>query len=164
MNQQVERIANTLQPNLLNVTMYAGEVSLHVSPDKLFGTLQQLKEQYGFDYLVDIGTIDHYTDTGRFEVFYNLFNLADKIRIRVKCRLEEEDPEVESITSMWPGAAWHEREAWDMMGIRFRNNEDLRRIFMPEDFEFFPHRKEFPLIGIPGSIELPEKDAPKGYK
>lgn len=164
MNQQLEHIANTLQPRMLNVTMYAGEVSLHVTPEQLLATLTQLKDEYGFNYLVDIGTIDHYTDAGRFEVFYNLFNLKDKIRIRVKCRLEEESPEVVSVTQLWPAAAWHEREAFDMMGIRFTGNEDLRRIFMPEDFEYFPHRKEFPLIGIPGSIELPEKDAPKGYK
>lgn len=160
----LQTIANALQPRVLNVSMYAGEVSLHVSPEQLYSTLKELKESYGFNYLSDIGTVDHYTDELRFEVFYNLVNLDSYLRIRVKCRVEEESPELPSIVDLWPGAAWNEREAYDMMGIRFTGNPDLRRIYMPEDFEFFPHRKEFPLIGIPGSIEVPEKDPPKGYK
>lgn len=164
MHQALERIATTLQPRVLNVTMYAGEVSLHVTPDQLYSTLKELKESYGFDYLADIGTVDHYTDELRFEVLYNLTNLTDRLRIRVKCRLEEHHPVVKSVVDLWPAAGWHEREAYDMMGIVFEGNPDFRRMFMPEDFEFFPHRKEFPLIGIPGSIQVPEKDPPKGYK
>lgn len=163
-SQALQQIASTLQPRVLSVTQFAGEVSLHVQPDQLFGVLKELKEVHGFDYLADIGTIDHYSDQARFEVFYNLTNLEAYLRIRVKCRVEEDMPVLPSVVGLWPGAAWHEREAFDMMGIRFHGNEDLRRMFMPEDFQFFPHRKEFPLIGIPGSIEVPEKDPPKGYR
>lgn len=163
-SKKLEDVRNSLQPRILQFSQYAGEVSLHVSREKLFGVLKSLKEEYGFNYLADIGTIDHYTDEGRFEVFYNLYNLTDNIRIRVKCRLEEDNPEVESVVGLWPAANWNEREAYDMMGIRFKNHPDLRRMFMPEDFQYFPHRKEFPLIGIPGSIQMPEKDPPKGYK
>lgn len=157
-------VTNGLQSRLLQFTQYQGEVSLHVSRENLRPLMESLRNQYGFDMLVDIGTVDHYTDSLRFEVFYNLFNLSQGARIRIKCRLEESDPTVQTVTDLWPSANWHEREAWDMMGIRFDGHPDLRRMFMPEDFQYHPHRKEFPLIGIPGSIQVPEKDGPKGYR
>jgi len=90
--------------------------------------------------------------------------LNENKRIRIKCRVEEEDPTVDSVVDIWPSANWFEREQYDMLGIKFKNHPDLRRMYMPEDFEYFPLRKEFPLIGIPGSIEMPEKDPPKTYK
>ncbi len=82
-------------------------------------------------------------------------NLRTQTRIFVKARVEEENPTIESVSSIWKAAGWNEREVYDMFGVRFENHPDLRRIFMPEDFEYFPMRKEFPLLGIPGSIELP---------
>jgi NADH-quinone oxidoreductase subunit C len=105
-----------------------------------------------------------FTDEMRFEVAYNLVNMEGKKRLRVSLRVDEREPEVDSITQLFTSANWFEREAFDMVGIRFRGNEDLRRIYMPEDFHYFPLRKEFPLLGIQGSIEMPEKDPPKGYK
>ncbi len=164
MSAYLEKVTQALQPGILQFTQYQGEVSLHVSPEQLLPILTALKEQHGFNYLTDIGTIDHYTEEGRFEVFYNIFNLTENQRIRVKCRVSEENPEVPTCVPLWPSAGWHEREAFDMMGIRFTGNPDMRRIYMPEDFEYYPHRKEFPLIGIPGTIQMPEKDPPKGYK
>lgn len=159
-----ERVTQALQPRLLQVSQYAGEVALTTSAEHLRPLLQSLRDEFGFNYLTDIGTIDHYTDAGRFEVFYNLINLEQKLRIRVKVRVEEDQPELPSVVDLWPSANWHEREAYDMMGVRFVGHPDLRRIYMPEDFKFYPHRKEFPLIGIPGSIQVPEKDGPKGYR
>jgi len=64
---------------------------------------------------------------------------------------------MESLTQVWKAAGWHERETYDMHGINFLNHPDLRRIYMPEEFEYFPLRKDFPLMGIPGSIFLPKK-------
>lgn len=163
MAETFERIKTALQPRALEFKQYAGELSLVVARDQLLAVLTSLKQDHGYDYLVDIGTIDHYTEQGRFEVFYNIFNLTDKTRIRVKCRVEEDNPSVPTAIGVWPSANWHEREAFDMMGIQFEGHPDLRRIFMPEDFAYYPHRKEFPLIGIAGSIELPTNDGPKGY-
>ena len=159
-----DTLSAALQARSLTVTQYAGEVSLTTTAERLRELLQSLRDEFGFDYLVDIGTTDHYTDAGRFEVFYNLFNIEQKQRIRVKVRVEEDQPELPSVVDLWPSANWHEREAYDMMGVRFVGHPDLRRIYMPEDFQFYPHRKEFPLIGIPGSIQVPEKDGPKGYR
>jgi NADH-quinone oxidoreductase subunit C len=164
MSAIVEKAVSDLQPRLLNVQQYVGETTLTVKAEDIVWVCQTLKEKYGFNYLVDIFSIDHYRDEQRFEVNYNIMNLEAKIRLRVKTFVEEDKPELDSVVSVWPAANWNERETYDMMGIVFRNHPDLRRMFMPEDFEYFPLRKEFPLIGIPGSIEMPEKDPPKPYK
>jgi NADH-quinone oxidoreductase subunit C len=164
MSAIVEKAVSDLQPRLLNVQQYVGETTLTVKAEDIVWVCQTLKEKYGFNYLVDIFSIDHYRDEQRFEVNYNIMNLEAKIRLRVKTFVEEDQPELDSVVSVWPAANWNERETYDMMGIKFRHHPDLRRMFMPEDFEYFPLRKEFPLIGIPGSIQMPEKDPPKPYK
>lgn len=164
MSAIVEKAVSDLQPRLLNVQQYVGETTLTVKSEDIVWVCQALRDKYGFDYLVDIFSTDHYRDEQRFEVIYNIMNLEAKIRLRVKTFVEEDNPELDSVVSVWPAANWNERETFDMMGIIFRHHPDLRRMFMPEDFEYFPLRKEFPLIGIPGSIEIPEKDPPKPYK
>lgn len=156
-----EQVHNSLKESVLDTNWYAGEFSITIDRSKSFAALKSLKEDFGFNYLADISTVDHYTDEQRFEVQYNLFNLDKNQRLRVKVFIEEDHPEVDSVVEIWKAANWHEREAYDMMGIRFKNHPDLRRMFMPEDFEYYPLRKEFPLIGIPGSISLPEREPRK---
>jgi NADH-quinone oxidoreductase subunit C len=75
----------------------------------------------------------------------------------VKVILDTKNPETPSLVKIWNGVNWYEREAYDMVGINFTGHPDLRRIYMPEEFEYFPLRKDFPLMGIPGSIPLPKK-------
>ncbi|MCS7073188.1 MAG: NADH-quinone oxidoreductase subunit C [Bacteroidia bacterium] len=164
MNAFLEPIQQALSKQIKQVHQYAGETVLEVDASNLYSVLKALKEQFGFTYLSDVISIDHFTEHLRFEVQYNIYNFDTNKRLRVKCRVEEDNPEVDSAVSIWPAANWFEREAYDMMGIRFRNHPDLRRMYMPEDFEYYPLRKEFPLIGIPGSIQMPEKDPPKPYK
>lgn len=159
----LQEITAALQPSLLEVRTYAGETTFLVSRENFLPLMQALRHQYGFDYLVDIGATDHFVDGDRFEVVYNLVNLSLSARLRVKVRVPESDPVLPTITHLWPAANWHEREAWDMMGIRFEGHPDLRRIYLPEDFEYHPLRKEFPLLGIPGTLPLPPKDPPKPY-
>ena len=151
------------QDDILNVAGYAGELTVTLKPEKVHGFLRMLKEQYGFNYFGDLTATDHYTDEGRFELSYHLVNLEGKQRVRIACRLEESDPTIDTVTDLFPAANWLEREAFDMIGVRFNGHPDMRRMFMPEDFQWHPLRKEFPLLGIPGSIQLPEKDPPKGY-
>ena len=93
----------------------------------------------------------------RFEVIYNLYSLQNRQRLRLKIFTDESNLHVPSVTPVWPGAGWPEREAFDMFGIIFDGNNDLRRMYMPEEFEYFPLRKDFPLMGIPDSIPLPRK-------
>ena len=131
--------------------------------ERIKAVLQLLKQEYGFNYLADITGSDNYSDELRFEVSYNICNLEGRQRLRVSCRVEEDNPEVDSVVSLWTAADWFEREVFDMIGVTFKDHPDLRRMYMPEDFKWFPLRKEFPLLGIPGSISLPEKDPPKPY-
>ena len=140
-------------------TLYAGETTVPVSRDAIVDVCRALKSEMGFDYLSDMASVDHFTEDDRFEVVYNLMNLADRKRLRLSVRVDEEDAVIPSVTGVWRAAGWHEREAWDMMGIRFEGNADHRRIYMPEDFEYHPCRKEFPTLGIPGSMELPPNES-----
>ena len=96
-------------------------------------------------------------DPDRFEVVYHLYSLEHKRYVRLKVRVDEQDPVVPTVTGIWPGANWHERETFDMFGIRFAGHPDLRRLYMPEEFEYYPLRKDFPLMGIPDSLPLPRR-------
>ena len=125
-------------------TLYAGETTVYVSRDALHDVCRYLRDEVGFNYLSDIVSIDRFTETDRFEIGYNLCALDARKRLRLKVRVDEDDAVVPSVVDLWPGAGWHEREAWDMMGVRFDGNPDHRRIYMPEDFEYHPLRKESP--------------------
>jgi NADH-quinone oxidoreductase subunit C len=165
MSQFLESIRSSqIQEHIREVRSYAGEMTLEVYPQSLLTVMQMLRSRFGFTYLVDMTASDLYQDGERFEVSYNLVNLDEGQRLRVCVKVQEEEPVLESVTGIWPSANWHEREAFDMMGIRFRNHPDLRRMYLPEDFQWHPLRKEFPLLGIPGTIPMPEKNAPKEYK
>ena len=141
--------------------VYAGEYTAYVQKDRIRDVCLHLRDAMGFTYLVDIGGVDRFTEDDRFEVFYNLINLKARQRLRLKLRVDEEDLHVPSIVSVFRSADWNEREVYDMLGIVFDDHPDLRRMYMPEDFEYFPQRKEFPLLGIPGSLPLPPQ-TPEG--
>lgn len=93
----------------------------------------------------------------RFEVIYILYSNSNKDYIHLKVRVAESGEKVPSVVSVWPTSNWQERETYDMFGIEFEGHPDLRRIYMPEYFEHYPLRKDFPLLGIPGSLKLPDK-------
>lgn len=142
---------------VLGVLKYAGEQTVYVEKSRIVDVCRFLKEQQDFDYLSDLGGIDRFTEEDRFEVFYNLISIEAGKRIRIKVRVDEDDLVVPSVVAVYEAANWNERECWDMFGIHFENHPDLRRMFMPEDFEHFPQRKEFPSLGIPGSLPLPSQ-------
>ncbi|MEX0601630.1 MAG: NADH-quinone oxidoreductase subunit C [Rhodothermales bacterium] len=144
-----------------NIHEYAGEQTVFVDKAHIVDVCRFLKEEQSFVYLSDIGGVDRFTDEDRFEVFYNLVSFEKRKRIRVKVRVDEEDLDVPSVTGVYRAANWSEREVFDMLGIRFTEHPDLRRMYMPEDFEYYPQRKEFPQLGIPGSLPLPPQ-TPEG--
>jgi len=97
-----------------------------------------------FDFAMDLTAVDYLGEEPRFEVVYHLFSLEKKHRVRIKARVPEEDPVIDSVIPVWPGMNWYEREAWDMYGIRFRNHPNLTRILMYEQFVGHPLRKDYP--------------------
>jgi NADH-quinone oxidoreductase subunit C len=113
--------------------------------------------ELSFDMVIDLCGADMYRPEGRFEVIYNLYSLKNKKYLCLKVLVNEDDPVVESVTNVWSGANWHERETYDMFGITFKGHPDLRRMYMPEEYEHYPLRKDFPTMGITDSIPLPRK-------
>ncbi len=155
LQQVVDALTENYSDSLIEVYQSSGDTFIRIESDAVLEICTFLKEKQHFVFLCDVIGTDRYTSDERFEVIYNMMNLRTQTRLFLKVRVEEENPTVESITSVWKAAGWMEREVYDMYGVKFENHPDMRRIFMPEDFEYFPLRKEFPLLGIPGSIELP---------
>jgi NADH-quinone oxidoreductase subunit C len=136
----------------------AGDVAAIVSRENILAVARQLKEEFGFLQLIDAFGMDRMESKLRFEVTYNLRNHKTQQRIFLKVRCDERDSHVPSLCSVWTGCNWNEREAYDMYGVIFDGHPDLRRMYMPEDYEYFPLRKDFPLMGVPGSIPLPHHE------
>ena len=158
----IEILREEFPDSITDVLVYAGEHTVFVEKDSLLQVCTALKETLGFTYLVDLAGVDQFCeDAPRYEVYYSLVNLKTNKRLRLKVRLEEEGAVLPSLTGLFKAADWNERECYDMLGIRFEGHPDLRRMYMPEDFEYHPQRKEFPLLGIPGSLPLPPR-TPEG--
>lgn len=100
-----------------------------------------------FNYLSDVTCVDWYPSDPRFEVIYHLLSISKKERVRLKVRLSGDNPALDSVTSVWPGANYFEREVFDLFGIRFNGHPYLRRLLMPENWEGYPLRKDYPVEG-----------------
>jgi NADH-quinone oxidoreductase subunit C/D len=126
------------------------EITTRVVPDRIVDVARWLHDtpEAAFDHITDICSADYPDDLERFEVIYHLLSLPHRRRIRLKARLTEDDPTIPSLTSIWKGADFMEREVYDLMGIKFSGHPDLRRILLPEDYEEgYPLRKDFPTEG-----------------
>ena len=127
---------------------FRGELTLKLSDPKRLPEIGAFaRNDLGFNYLVDISSIDNYGEDPRFTLVYHLYGLSHRCYLRLTTQLSEELPEAPSVTGVWPTADWHEREIYDMMGIRFSGHPDLRRILMWDGYPYFPLRKDFPLAG-----------------
>ena len=144
---------------LLDVKDVVGEITLAVRRDSIVDVLRTLRDTPGLEYqqLMEIAGVDYPDRPERFEVVYQLLSLTKNRRIRVKVTAAETTP-VPSVTGLWPVAGWLEREVYDMYGVVFVGNEDLRRILTDYGFEGFPQRKDFPLTG---HVELRYSEAEK---
>ena len=134
---------------------FRGETSVTVGEaERMAEVCAFAKKELGFDYLVDITSIDNYGDDPRFTLVYHLYGYSQLCPLRLKTAVGEEKAEAPTVTGVWRTADWHEREIYDMMGIKFRGHPDLRRILMWDGYPYFPLRKDFPLAGKP--TDLPE--------
>jgi len=135
-------------------TEFRGEITVKISDaEKIFDVCTFAKKHLGFDFLVDITSVDNYGEDPRWTVVYHLRVTGNGEEIRLKTDVSEEKSELPSVLPVWRTANWHEREIYDMMGIRFAGHPDLRRILMWEGYPYFPLRKDFPLAGK--SSDLP---------
>jgi NADH-quinone oxidoreductase subunit C len=123
------------------------ELTLEIAPAKIASVCGFLKYDQAFVRLSTVTAVDRFPAEPRFEVVYHLHSIEHNERIRLKCRLAAENPVIESVTSVWRGADWYEREVFDLFGISFSNHPDLRRIMMPDDWEGHPLRKDYPITG-----------------
>jgi NADH-quinone oxidoreductase subunit C len=151
----IDGLTEDFSDKIIDVYQSSGDTFVRVDPNAIVEICESLKEKHHFIYLADVLGADRFTAQERFEVIYNMVSLRDRERLFVKVWLEEESPRVDSVTTVWNSANWFERQVYDMYGVTFNNHPDMRRVYMPEDFEYYPLRKEFPLLGIPGSIPLP---------
>ena len=152
-----ERAKEKFQDAILDLTEEIGELTLVTRRDSVYEVLEFLKNDadLSYDFLVDVTAVDYSLmedvltkyDYARFMVVYHLYSYKTGDRLRVKAPVHEKELSIRSATPLWKGAAWLEREAYDMFGITFENHPDLRRILMPDDFEGYPLCKDYPLRG-----------------
>jgi NADH-quinone oxidoreductase subunit C len=137
------------EPDLVRDTeFFRGKAALHVEPAAIRATLQFLRDK-GFTFLASVHGLDYYPDEPRLGVQYEMLSMEALDRITVKLRVPTDAPTVDSVTPEWPTADHQEREIYDMFGVVFDGHPDLRRILMPEDYEGFPQRRDFPIGGEP---------------
>ena len=147
--EMAEKLRNQFGDLISSPVEFRGEVTVEVSdPEQIVEVCAWAKRELGCDYLVDLTGVDNYGEDPRWMVVYELYGLSHRCYLRIKTRVSEEKSELPSVISIWRTADWHEREAYDLLGIRFRNHPDLRRIIMWEGYPYFPLRKDFPLGGI----------------
>lgn len=141
------------------VSDYKGELTIKFDKKNIVEICKFLKQDTVLQFLIcsDITAVDWATRKNRFTVVYNIFSMKHNFRLRLKADVDESDSSIDSVSTVWQAANWQERETYDMYGIKFNNHPDLRRMYMPEEFEYYPLRKDFPLMGIPGSLPLPKK-------
>ena len=149
----VESLKSAFPNAVQDVIEFAGETTIVVNPADILPVMQYLRDTTGliFNYMSDISSVDYwepggvYDRPGRFGVSYHLYSMLYSRRLRVKVYLDEDEPAVETVSYIWPAANWLEREIADLMGIKFINHPDPRRLLMPDDWQGYPARRDTPL-------------------
>jgi len=154
----ISKVKEKFGTSVLEVTDFRNDLSITISSDKLIELSKYLKEDGDLQFVMckDVTAIDWATRKNRFTTVYHIYSFHLNFNLRLKVNIENDPPEVDSVTSIWRSAEWYERETYDMYGIIFLNHPDLRRMYMPEGFEYHPLRKDFPVLGITGSLPLPK--------
>jgi NADH-quinone oxidoreductase subunit C len=133
---------------------FRGDHTIDIDKE-IIRSVAQLLKSLGYNFIVDISSVDHFGSEPRYEVVYEFCALGgpdDQAHLRIKAKVSEDDPAIDSIVPVFQGADWHEREVFDMMSISFRGHPDLRRILMWDGYPFHPLKKDFPLEGLPSDL------------
>ncbi len=133
---------------ILGTTHVNGRAEIQIEPSRNVPVLEWLRDR-GYTFLASLHGVDYYPHEPRLGVIYELLDMREVDRVSVKARVSTDDARIASVTFMWPGADFQEREVYDMFGVEFEGHPDLRRILMPEDYEGFPQRRDFPTGGEP---------------
>src|SRR5436305_4260365 len=137
-----DSLGQTFGEKLQYKTEFRGETTYAIAASDLREIAKFCCVQLSFDYLIDITSIDNFGEEPRFEIVYHLYSMPHGAHLRLKLRIPEDVGAVDTVSDIWPTANWHEREIYDMMGIKFNGHADLRRILMWDGYPFFPLRKD----------------------
>jgi len=146
-NRAVVKLKERFSESVLECKEFRGEVTVTVKKEQILEVLKCLKEDLRYNFLTDVTAVDYLGQDPRFMVVYHLYSIPNKDRIRVKAPVTEADCTIDSATALWNTANWLEREAYDLMGVRFNNHPNLVRIMMTDDWVGHPLRKDYPLQG-----------------
>lgn len=146
-NAAVSQLNEKFPGAVLAEIEFRGDTTVLVKKEEIVAICTFLKKELGFNFLVDLCGIDNLGQAPRYAVVYNLRNLSSKASLRLKVLVEQNAPQVDTVSGVWATANWLERECWDLMGISFANHPDLRRILLPADWQGHPLRKDYPLQG-----------------
>ncbi|MCI0469768.1 MAG: NADH-quinone oxidoreductase subunit C [Nitrospirae bacterium] len=148
--EPLQVIREEFTDDIISASEFRGQISVTLKKDNVFEILRFFRDEprLNFNLLRDLCGVDYFKiKEPRFEVVYNLYSISYRRSVMVKAQVPEIDCRIKSVTSLWAGANWHERECFDMFGIVFEEHPDLRRILMPEDWEGYPLRKDYPVKG-----------------
>jgi NADH-quinone oxidoreductase subunit C len=134
--------------SVIGTVFFRDRAVILANPADVHEVLERLKAK-GYSFLASLHGVDYYPEEPRLGVLYELLDMKEVDRISVKARVHTEAPQIASVVDIWPGADHPEREVYDMFGVEFEGHPDLRRILMPEDYEGFPQRRDFPVGGEP---------------
>ena len=151
-SELIDSLGKAFGEKLHQRTEFRGETSLTIAASDVREIAKFCKDELAFDYLLDVTSIDNFGEEPRFEIAYHLYSMPHAVHLRLKLKLSEEVGALDTISDIWPTGDWHEREIYDMMGIKFNGHPDLRRILMWDGYPFFPLRKDFPLAGLPSDM------------
>jgi NADH-quinone oxidoreductase subunit C len=143
-----QELAEAIPDSIIGTDFHRGRATIVANPVKVHDVLQQLKGK-GYTFLASLHGVDYYPDEPRLGVLYELLDMQNVDRISVKARVPTDEPKIATVVDIWPGADHPEREVYDMFGVEFEGHPDMRRILMPEDYEGFPQRRDFPVGGEP---------------
>ena len=150
--EAIESLNKSFEGKLQNTTEFRGETTCTIQESDVRDIAKSCRDDFSFDYLLDITSIDNFGEEPRFEIVYHLYSMPYGAHLRLRLRVSEEVGALDTVSDIWPTADWHEREIYDMMGIKFNGHPDLRRILMWDGYPFFPLRKDFPLAGLPSDM------------